>query len=367
MTRPPWFLPALLLSASLLACGAKTGLSVPDAGLDADVPEADVFVRFEVCVAGRFNMVRRSARLLFVIDRSGSMNAPLEMSSARTRWEAMRGALVETLPRYERALEMGAFVYPRVPTDTAPASLQNCELTGGDSVDSLPARANSRGVLDAIDRAGPRGATPTAAALVRATDFLRARDARGVAQYIVLATDGLPNCNRTLDPQTCRCFDPATCRAQPSGTFASIDDTSSIAAVDRARGLGIATWVIGIDGDLDAQYLDILDRMAVAGGRARPGTDRRYYSIRAEGQLTEAFEAIQRTVAECAYVTPSRPDNPDRITVEVDGVAVPRDPTRRDGWDWTDRDYGEVTLFGAACERVQSSTSPLRATVACGL
>ena len=42
-----------------------------------------------------------------------------------------------------------------------------------------------------------------------------------------------------------------------------------------------------------------------------------------------------------------------RITVEVDGVTIPRDPTRRNGWDWTDRGYGEVTLFGAACEEVE--------------
>ena len=55
-------------------------LAAPSAPLVATVDAAveDVFVRFDGCVAGRFGMIRRSARLLFVIDRSGSMLAALD-------------------------------------------------------------------------------------------------------------------------------------------------------------------------------------------------------------------------------------------------------------------------------------------------
>ena len=42
------------------------------------------------------------------------------------------------------------------------------------------------------------------------------------------------------------------------------------------------------------------------------------------------------------------------------------DTARRDGWDWTDAGYGELTLFGPACDRVLGSVEPLEATVACG-
>src|SRR4051812_21985713 len=98
-----------------VGCGAKTGLRVPDASVGDDVPD-DAFVRYDACVAGRFALVRREARMLFVIDRSGSMTQPLVAAERLSRWDAMRGALSVSLPRVERELQFGALVFPRVPT-----------------------------------------------------------------------------------------------------------------------------------------------------------------------------------------------------------------------------------------------------------
>lgn len=354
-----------VLALSLLAgCGAKTGLLVPDSTTVGDAGD-DVFVRFESCVAGRFRMERRAARMVFVIDRSGSMASNLVTGEPLDRWTALYRSLSQTIPRFEASMQMGALIFPRVPTSQALAGVQACDQLPGDGLDVTPALRNGSTLLRAIALYPPLGATPTAAAISRAARYVASREVRGLAQYLVLATDGGPNCNPTLNPATCACPVAGGCAATGLGSRYCLDDAATVTAIDNARRSGVSTYVIGIDGDLDATYVDVLDRMAVAGGRALSGP-RRYFSVREGAQLDAAFEEIQRTVVRCAYVTPSRPDAPDRIEVRAAGGLILRDESRRNGWDWTDRSYGELTLFGAACERVAASMSTLEATVACG-
>lgn len=367
MTAPP-HAPSLrtvaLATALCAGCGARTGLAVPDAAVASDATD-DAFVRFDACVAGRFAMVRREARMVFVIDRSGSMSLPLSDTDRRSRWNVMRDALGGTVPRFEGAMQMGALIFPRVPASGALSALQACDQLPGDGLDVAPSRNNSAVLLDAVGLNAPGGATPTAAALSRATRYVASHAARGLAQYLVLATDGAPNCNAALDPSTCACPVTSGCAVAGLGARNCIDGDGTVEAIERARAAGVSTFVVGIDGDIDPRYVAVLDRMAVAGGRGLPG-ERRYYSVRAGDQLGAAFDEIQRTVVRCAYVTPSRPDDPERIAVRSGGALVPRDAARRDGWDWTDRDYGELTLFGPACERAVAGDRPLEATVACG-
>ena len=49
----------------------------------------------------------------------------------------------------------------------------------------------------------------------------------------------------------------------------------------------------------------------------------------------------------------------------MDETPVARDSAHRDGWDWTDRDYGELTLYGPACERAIATNATLAARVGC--
>jgi hypothetical protein len=66
-------------------------------------------------------------------------------------------------------------------------------------------------------------------------------------------------------------------------------------------------------------------------------------------------------------VTPSAPTNPNAITIEVNGVTITRDTSRRNGWDWVDQSFGQIALFGEACDAALGGGegSKVTGTVAC--
>ncbi len=374
-----------MLGAALSAgCGAKTGLDypdiepIPDGGVDAarDVP----FVRFDACVPGRFALIRRTAEVMFVIDRSGSMDTALEAqvgdaSRSPSRWNTLADALrVSIVGETETRLSMGALVFPRVPVVERPSFEESCNtnpLLPEDRV--LPSLNNSTAILRIFQRTRPRGSTPTYSAIVRAGDILRdeaARDPdRSRARYIVLATDGGPNCNEMLDPTNCVCAveDPSgrdICRDNPAlARWFCLDRNRVVEHVQSLASQGFFTYVVGLDNPSELPMIETLNAMAVAGGRANPVGDFRYYSIRRVDQLFATFHDIATTLTRCAFVTPSRPDNPDEIRVEVGGLTVPRDRAHQNGWDWSDQGYGEITLYGRTCTR--AAEAPVNAIVGC--
>lgn len=355
---------------ALASCGAKTGLLTREQLPDAHTDPTDAFVRFDACVAGRFELRRRSAEVLFVIDRSASMAAPLERNtdgeSTVSRWDVLRQVLQSTLPSVQDAIEMGAVFYPRTPVVSTPSPQELCMVDSRPNVPIEPANAND--IVLQMRLTTPRGATPTYRALTVAGDLLRARNDRWRARYIVLATDGGPNCNERLDPTTCNCIelDASVCRSQPGlGRWFCLDDERTVIQIETLAREGIFTYVIGIDDPTTPNLTRVLDRMAEAGRRANPRGPERYYSVRRREDLQMALQTISHTIARCAYVTPSRPDDPDAIQVEINGHNIPRDLAHHHGWDWTDPDFGEITLYGAPCDQARTPGSTVIATVAC--
>ncbi len=391
-------LSTLSLSLALAGCGAKTGLLVwdaqPESGIDAsdasDVPDApdasdvpDVPEAPPVCVPGRFELERRGAEVMFVIDRSNSMAFSLDGDpnpmGEPTRWRVLSNALAALLPRFEASVSFGAKFYPQPIEPANPDIEANCRALPG--VELAPALNNATALLRFFTATAPGGGTPTFDGLTEAMTFLRARPGRGSARYIVLATDGGPNCNvMNPDPPSrcvCTSSDVNACRSNPRvGIYNCLDATRTVARVREiasptAPGVpGIPVFVVGLDGSMTTRLdlLAVLDDMARAGGRPRPVVnpgDRAYYSVRDPADLANAFQTIVAPIARCAFVTPSRPDNPDEIEIELDGAPLARDTARADGWDWTDRDFGEITLFGPACARATATTVRVQARVGC--
>jgi hypothetical protein len=374
---------ALLLAGG---CGARTGLNVPDVATFFDLPDAadgpdapdarDVLLP-PTCIPGRFTLTQRGADMLLVIDRSGSMGQGLNGTrGGSSKWTLLRNALAATLPAFQGRLRTGALFYPQDGADTRVAT---CALPNIPAVDLNPAINNAARVIAVFDDTDPGGSTPTAAALLRAYNYFVRNPDRARAHYLVLATDGGPNCNAALDPATCVCVGGGGGGPFGGGNMCRRDGDGQ-RCLDRARTVSeiaqlganpiasIPTFVIGLADETDPNFAATLTAMAIAGGRpfVTPAGVATYYNIERADDLTRAFTTIQNTVSRCAFVTPSRPEEMGSIALSASGAPVPFDPSRRDGWDWTDRAFGEITLFGAACERVIASrATEVLATVGC--
>lgn len=365
------FVLAALFAAS---CGSRTGLFGPepdpqlvdasidattDASLDAprDVtPDATVDAQLDApsdapiaCVPGTFGFTLARPQLMFVIDRSGSMAFALDTNDpppvgAPSRWTALRDALSTTLLPLSTEIAMGARFFPRANPDVFDID----EACGQDPGLGLPPLlANAPAILNVFNQSTPRGGTPTAQAIDLAAQQLSQN--RALSRVMVLATDGAPNCNGALNAQTCTCTaqDPSSCRNSPTGSYNCLNDTATVTAITNVfNNRKIPVYVVGIG--VLSPFGSVLDAMAVAGGRPRAGTPR-YLPADTPQDLTAAFEVVKDSVARCTYITPSAPDDPDAITVQIGGVTIPRDPTKADGWDWIDKDFGHLQLFGAAC------------------
>lgn len=363
----------LALLASLAACGAKSPLIVrgfrEDAALDAPAPDAapdavdvaDVLVCRDVLS----DLAPHTTDVVLVVDRSASMRFTVDgvdqpVGSPNSRWQVLRDALATTLPGFGNQVALGAAFFP-VP-QPAMASI-DIACSAGASVSVEVGAGTTDAILRVFDTTLPGGGTPTFEAIRTAANYLAAVPGNAASRFLVLATDGGPNCNRSLDGATCECtrLDTAgqsTCAMDRFGWANCLDDTRTVAEIQRTLARGIPTYVIGIDDLGRAQTVRTLDALAVAGGRAR-AVSPRYISVRAPADVVNAFESIRATVARCVFDAPTRPAPSADVTVELGGVIYARDTTHVRGWDWEgDATSRTLALHGDACRAADLMGSP---------
>ncbi|HVH43368.1 MAG TPA: vWA domain-containing protein [Labilithrix sp.] len=368
-TRLAAALVAGVLTVGMVSCGSRTGLFGPEADFFSGDASADRAADAWIdagrdgavpCTPGRFTFELALTQLMFVIDRSGSMAFDLsgvqDRPRSEWRWSVLQSSLRKTITTFDEQIAMGAKFFPEIMTQADLRDSQRaCRSDTGVGIG--PARGNANAILDVFDRSTPRGGTPTSEAIRAASNYLRTT--RSVARTIVLATDGAPNCNGALDAETCVCTSTSSCASDPSrGRFSCLDDSRTIDTIrDTSENGRIPVYVIGIGGTEAPEFLQVLDDMAVAGGRPRQ-TLPRHYNVQSEADLTAALTTIRDSVSKCTYLTPSAPTDPNDIAVQIDGVAIARDQTKRDGWDWVDQEFGELAFFGEACTRAQGAGGP---------
>ncbi len=337
----------LLLASAALTCGRSDVFRfdtevkplVMDAGLDAgrdaglvdagvDAGRVDAGFVPKPCIDGTFTLAPAEPVVMMVLDRSCSMD--LVFQNGVTRWESVVNSLQATLPTVDQRMQLGGLAYPTNETDPC---------TVPDVSGIWPARGNVPLLLTNLASIRPTGSTPTTDALRVAGQVLRGRRAGNAARAMVLATDGQPTC-----------------------TGAPLQD--SLAELRRAATDGIPTYVVGIADDASLQAA--LQQMAVAGSRPRVGMQA-YYSAQSPAELQLAFSTIRDQVGSCSFLTNSVPDMKGTIRVTFEGVEVPFDSSGQNGWQWTDRENGEMVLLGSVCARAVARPSSLVVTVACRL
>ena len=159
-------------------------------------------------------------------------------------------------------------------------------------------------------------------------------------KFILLATDGEPSC------------------ADTSGSGANAR-TYAVQAVADAATAGIKTVVVGVATTKDSAT-KALNEMAVAGQMARESTDplaTKYYLANTKDELVQALLQITGQISTCVFDLTSVPPDPNNIAVKVDGMKVPRDTARTNGWDYMGADHLQVEVYGAWCEQIKGATA----------
>ncbi|MDX2019184.1 MAG: VWA domain-containing protein [Deltaproteobacteria bacterium] len=352
--------------------GSNTGSGNRDGGADEDAnpfvidfPDAlqgekkdanlDKKDTLESCGGSAFQVTRVPPDLMVVLDRSGSMMRttdgknplnPADMAAGQTvRWNYTRLALNTVMTATDSDVAWGLKMYPTCKAGTDPTKPYEClpEACAINGLSEVPDLGKAAALSTLIVQNTPqvdRGATPTAPAVAEAVATLKARN-NGRPKYILLATDGQPNCGIEAASMTRK---------------DSVDDAAgAVAAVAAAKAAGIDVFVLGIAikdpaATTDAGLLkahQTLNMMADAGGRARMG-DIKYYPATNEADIKAAVTEIAAAAVSCSLPL-AQPPQPDALArVDADGMQIPESAT--EGWMFGPN-KGSVVLTGSFCAK----------------
>ena len=235
--------------------------------------------------------------MLVVLDRSGSMNDPPVTipPTLLSKWSLMANALDTITAAKDQNIKFGLMDFP---------SDGNCGASATPEIGI--ALGTSLGFLGYFLTHSPDGNTPSYLALQAALTYYQSIPVNPAGQYVIFATDGLPNCGGTPpDPNT-----------------TSYPET--VAAVAALYSAGIKTYVIGFD--TLGQNTGVLDDAATAGGEALPG-EPKFYEASNATDLQNALQTISGgvIVPSCSFALrarrPIRPTSPS-IDQRAAGAAL---------------------------------------------
>ena len=200
-------------------------------------------------------------------------------------------------------------------------------------------------IINTLGATEPGGGTPTATTLVDARDVLDNLSADGGVRAVVLATDGGPNCNGSLNETTCTCvtLDQADCADLPENC---LDDINAVGAAAQVAAAGYPLFVIGIPGS--ENFTNVLDSMAQAGGTGQ------VFNATTANDLAQRIDAITQVLAGCRFTLATPPPASATVSVTVDGVGVSPDATNG------------FTIIGDALELHGNSCTSLQAGAQAG-
>ncbi|MGE0327931.1 MAG: VWA domain-containing protein, partial [Polyangiaceae bacterium] len=296
------------------------------------------------------------AVVLFQLDTSGSMNCNVSnpgcLSADPTgtpndsRWDLFRSTLVSILPALPASASVGLMNFP-----TTFSCSQNAP-----AVDFTPLASAQTSIPAALNGLTPEGITPTHDAVLNGFARLEGSTLEG-NRFLVLATDG----------QSTVC---QGCDAACSLSALAQDDQQMIADIAGRAQQGLKTFVIGVQGS--SSYRAILSQMASASGTARPGCsdsgpvychyDLTDPSLDFATSLSDALSDVAGTIQSCEFSIPDSSNasfDPGKVNVQVNtgsgAMPIKRDPSRQDGWDYSD-DQSQIVLYGAICDATKAAS-----------
>lgn len=277
--------------------------------------------------------------LLILLDQSGSMKTVVGKDDSGqdvTRWAAATKSVEEAAVVLQDQAKLGLIGFPthQISSDADASQSCNAKLYVAPALHAAGALAS--GVNPAVPTMGH---TPTRAALNLALSELSKPEYADDARYVVLVTDGLPNCKGILPTSS-------------GGYFANYEDPSD--AVTALKDAGIMTFVVGYDIENLKEYSEGVEHsaktyannMAVAGGTGyqRP--------VSSGAELLSELTEITRSVAPCSFELDAAPRGGEayvRVSIDETDYAV----GDADGWDLEGTRTIALREDGAACKKLR--------------
>jgi hypothetical protein len=356
---------------------------------------------------------RLKPNVMLLVDNSGSMLLPTNAAAAGcpagcgtqtmqcpatcpTRIGDLKSAMATFLQTSATIARLGVTIYP-IDTLCSPSANVDVPLPDKTSADdgTDPAlTTNAQRVNARIQMLAPQGGTPTGASL----DFLGTYQELNNSgdsnddfrdDFVLLLTDGLPNCNDANPNQLCGCG--GTCSAaqiSSCGCTTStctnalcakgcLDQDNAVARVKALRMKEIRTIVVGFGADLaSGSGRTVLNAMALEGGFARDcpmGSDAEcggamgscntftkkcttsFFQAANGTELAAALRKISESFLgnPCEFLLSARPSDPAYLAVIVNGQSIAAGSMTYS----FDPVSNKVTFLGPQCTALNASTA----------
>jgi hypothetical protein len=330
------------------------------------VEACDSFDGLDECGITSVEASFSGANVLLVIDKSSSMDDQPNGFELK-KWEALKAALEAALDQASGEMSFGLLLYPYGETAEIPLECFEgcCEVPEGPAAVQVGIPAGDSGateVMEALAKTSPGGGTPTADALAAALAYFTTGDGVSLKgdRYVLLATDGGPNCGSVDTKCTADRCTPNLDGACPEGNCCDgegaycLDDVAVVEQLEALAAAGIPTFVVGIPGT--EKYAEYLEGFAIAGGVTNPDAPPSYYAVSAEGgveQLTQTFVDITtHLVRSCEVDLGDVARDKKLLNVAVDCQIVPFDDGA--GWDLDPDDSTTLLIAGDTCDQLQN-------------
>jgi hypothetical protein len=304
-------------------------ITAPPPSSQPSTPPATTPTENMNCGLSKYDLQRKPADILIVLDRSGSMLDPFTANGAMVqKWTETVAAIDTVVSKTQAAVSWGLKLYPM---------LEMCGVGDGAEV---PVALNNRGMVMAAMSTNPSTqglSTPTRDAVAKGAAFLKGTPSTN-NKFLLVATDGEPNCS-----------------AAGSGGRRGGDAAATVAAVKAANADGIPSFIVGVATSgttADAT----LNMMAVEGGRPRSDPATKYYPVASRDELVGTLENIATQVASCTFPLSPPPPAPGNVAVDVDGKRINRDASQSNGWNYGP-DNKSIVFYGEACDNLKSGAS----------
>jgi hypothetical protein len=329
-----------------------------------------------------------ASNVMLVVDKSGSMTQSVTgsgpactvdgkaasrydpTSTNPCKWNGLKDALTDPVDGFlvqnEGVARFGLLAFPGDDAGCSPGRIV------------VPIGAGIAPIRNALlSDLLPDGGTPTTAALLEAAKDPGLASAEPNRKcFVMLLTDGLPNCNDSnaglcaqcrsnaascSSQSGCRPTEPPydQCEPKPFDGAACLDEENLIGAIQELRAKGIVTLVIGFGrATASGNASRVLNRAAIEGGHPRQGATESYYQANTVEELKGFLQELLQEFP-CEIKLEPKPTAANLVTVNVRDTkaSTGADNILKLGRDWefTSEDLGGIRLLGSWCSFVQNA------------